>query len=468
MQQSGTYSIINNFIIANSYDEKEYVLRLHDIELDNQKFQSIKEFDSLLKERSIGHITISSDIQIDIDILGEYQDLYENLIISLKIDKNKTKPLYFFTEKGFESYLLSDNSFSDIDHIWLLFTDSSFRSRNIFFEGLSSTNEIEKIIKKNEKINGAKYVRPLNIESQKLLPHDINSWLTESEDVASCGLKSWKEISASKLLVSLGSEIFIEGEQIELLFRGDRRKIIKITKENFSNLQDAFVCVNECANWIYGDSRDIDTRHTIFNNQIISFIPEDDNTQWQAFGLIKILTNSIENTKLSYRYYLQNSSKELSKTLTDLNKTLFDYVGKVRQNTVDLVNNIWKDLTTVLGLLMLNFSIKKPDLPESFFDFLGFGLSIYLALSIFLNARMSFWYYKSLKNNLNDWRTKIYSYLSEDDWSKYALIPLKSAQQKYRMTFFFALALYIIMIGAVLIFAMEIDILGLLNKTKEN
>jgi hypothetical protein len=102
-------------------------------------------------------------------------------------------------------------------------------------------------------------------------------------------------------------------------------------------------------------------------------------------------------------------------------------------------------------------------LPESFFDFLGYGLSIYLAFSIFLNARMSFWYYKSLISNLSDWRTKIYSYLGDEDWNKYALLPLKSAQGKYKMTFFFAIGLYFVMISAVLIFTMDIDLLKFLR-----
>jgi hypothetical protein len=461
MENINTYSIICNFIMARRHDEKEYVLRIFDLELEEKLFEELKNIQSIIERSDIGHLSILGEVEIDVDISGEYKELYDNLNISVKIEKKQNDTLCFFTEKGLENYLLTENALDNIRHIKIFFSGQSFKSKSVFFEGINNDkNDIT--FPKLEKINTAKYVRPLNVESQKLLPHDINLWLTD-EKIESCNLLAWKRISTYKLFVTLCSEIFIENDHVELLFRGDRRKSINIDVKKLLQFQDLFYCINKCTNWIYGESKDVDTRHTMFNNQIISLISSDNVTYEKNSEINILLENTLENAKLTYRYYLQNTSKELSKTLTDLNKTLFDYVGRIRQNTVELVNNIWKDLTTVLGLLMLNFSIKKPDLPESFFDFLGYGLSIYLAFSIFLNARMSFWYYKSLISNLSDWRTKIYSYLGDEDWNKYALLPLKSAQGKYKMTFFFAIGLYFVMISAVLIFTMDIDLLKFLR-----
>ncbi len=64
---------------------------------------------------------------------------------------------------------------------------------------------------------------------------------------------------------------------------------------------------------------------------------------------------------MAYRYYLQDTNKELYKSLTEINKTLFEHTSKIRQNTMDLISGLWRDFTTAFGLLVLNFSLKKPD-----------------------------------------------------------------------------------------------------------
>lgn len=450
-------------IIGNkTYDERVSSLRIYGISLDKNIFETIKTLSRLLVSENIAEIVFSEEIQVDININDEFSELMNGVETTLKISKNKDLGVFFLTEKGFDAYLNSDDALQS-GNISLLFSEVPFHTTNIAF-----ANDFKKGIENNEpieksKINPVKYVRPLNIESQRLLPQDILSWLTENDSISNCKVVSWKKKSTFKILLTLASEIIDDSGNIELLYKGDRRKTVFLNKNNIYKIEDCFEIVTHCADWIYRESKDIDTRHALFNNQITQLISDSFNLDDKTQDFIRILNASLESSKLSYRYYLQNTSKELSKTLTDLNKTLFDYIGKIRQNTIDLISNLWKDLTTVLALLMLNFSTKKPEIPGSFYDFLGLGLSIYLFFSIFLSTRMNFWYYKNLKNNLNDWRSKIYSYLTDYDWDKYANNPLKSAYSKYITTLICAILLYVVMIGAVLIFTFEIDVWNLMK-----
>ena len=102
-----------------------------------------------------------------------------------------------------------------------------------------------------------------------------------------------------------------------------------------SHLESIFKNTTRCSNWIYGESKDIDTRHGIFNHQITLILPEN----MANLNISTILISALDNSKLAYRYYLQSSNKDLNKTLTELNKTLFEYITKIRQNTTDLMSS---------------------------------------------------------------------------------------------------------------------------------
>src|SRR5690606_30750846 len=107
--------------------------------------------------------------------------------------------------------------------------------------------------------------------------------------------------------------------------------------------------------WIYSEGRDIETRHHLFNNQV-TLLPSAvanyfDNDLPVAFE------RTLENSRLAYRHYVQSGNKDLTKSITEINKTLFDHMSRIRQNTVDLVNGLWRDFTTAFALMVLNFSL---------------------------------------------------------------------------------------------------------------
>lgn len=438
-----SFSILNSLSNLYEVDENESVLRFFEYPLDTNSYAILKELNQSLD--NLGTLSISDELMSEvIDINDIYKSEFDGVVATVKIVKQSRPYLWFVSPTGFNSYLKGESPLENINTINLPFLKESFSTNHIRF-----TVEFEDLKDvQNDTLSVIKYVKPLTIESQKLLPKDVNSWITSEKNISNIPFQSWKFHSSLRLLCSICSEVFAEKDKVELYFRGERRKKYCFEISDSAFYENTFEIVTLSSDWIFNQSKDIDTRHSIFNQQV-SILLSDSSTE---SDFSSVLTAALDNSKLAYRYHLQSSSKDLTKTLTDLNKTLFEYISKIRQNTTDLMSAVWRDFSTVLGLMLLNFSIKKPDLPIEIFNYLAVALCIYLVASISLTARISFWYYNNLKENLSDWKDKIYGYLSDNEFQQYAYSPLKSAQSKYKTTFYIALTLYIIMIGAILYF----------------
>lgn len=426
-------------------DEKAYLLRLYAIPLTVNTFKLIKCLNSSDYENEIQNIIVNVEgMQIRISLEDEYSEIYEGESATIKIEKKQSYGLRFLFEQGFETYLSEKNTLEEVQYVQLDFVNTSFSSLSTLFSPPSSPKLIQNLIIEN--VQAIKYTKALNTESQKYLPTNILTWI--SKNTTDKTPKAWKIWSTLKLFCSLSSELHSDANTLEYYFRGERRKKVTLNLNEKDKLSDLCSEIADCADWIFRQSKDIDTRHYIFNHQMTLALPDDANfhdiTDFKTF-----LKNVIDNSMLVYRYHLQSSSKELAKTLTELNKTLFEYIGKIRQNAADLVTGLWRDLTTVVGLLLLNFALKKPDVIEQNYHVIGFGLCLYLAFSIFLNARMGFWFFKNINNSLSEWRSKIYSYLNDTEFENFAKKPLIEAFKKYKFTFWIVVVFYVLMIVAV-------------------
>lgn len=455
--------LIETFLEKFKHDESESSLRIFEIPVDEQAFSDINMLSAYLSDNGIGSISITSNPEMDFILEEGFKDEYNNTEVTLKVQKNTSIGKFFLSKKGIEKYLNSENGLKNSQIIKIGYSDfTDFNTLYTQFRKISS-DSFSDVQDDFVAIETIKYVKPLTIEAQKRLPQNILSWLVEERDIGKIPT-TWKNAFFWRLLTALSSEVYELGSSLELTFRGERRRKIIFDTTNAYLNENLYLKLNNCCHWLYFQSKDIDSRHAIFNNQL-SLLLNDDLLNVDSDQLIKIFEDSLENSKLAYRYYLQSSSKELAKNLTELNKTLFEYTSKIRQNTTDLINALWKDFTTTLALLMLTFSQKKTDLPSYVFDFLGIALTIYLVTSIALNSHLNFWFYKNIKSNLLSWQSKVYSYMSNSEFDNYALNPLKSANQKYRSTFYIILVFYAIMIISLLLLTFEVNLLSFFKKT---
>ncbi len=433
--------------------ETSTILRIYNFPLDKDNFLRLQQLKSSIETYGLGSLSFSSnDLYEIIDLDKEFEEDYNLINGIIKINKASDE-IFFFTKSGLSIFLQKEN-LVDIRYIKLVFILKGFETYNVKFIPIDSTGSQENVNNK-VKLSGVKYVKALNSEAQEMIPKDILSWITpETDGNIKNVIDVWRPIASKRLICTFTSEFSVDSDTIELNFKGDSYKRIKLKLEEF-DASNYFFTINSIAEWIYVDGKDIDSRHSIFNHQISLAINEEIGSL-EEFA--KILKKALENSILAYRYLMQDVSKQLMNNLIDLNKVLFDYIGKIRENTSNLVASMWKDFTAVLGLMFLNFALKKPELPDIFFDALSIGLCFYLLASILLNSRIGFWFYKNLKTTLKEWRNKIYLYLTDEQFNEFVDVPLKRAQDKYKVTFGIIFVLYLILIAAILILTFEVNL----------
>ncbi len=67
-----------------------------------------------------------------------------------------------------------------------------------------------------------------------------------------------------------------------------------------------------------------------------------------------------------------------------------------------------------------------------YWNWLLYGLIVYLIVNLALTGNMGFWFYYRVKASLTEMRARIYGYLTDSDYVVYAYDPLKTAFEKFR------------------------------------
>ena len=437
--------ILANPEIKKNISETSKAVRFLDIQLDKEIFDLAKTLKNYIQQKKLGSVSISNEFGIDINLESpDYKEDY-SVVSTLKIEKSQP---FFVTKKGFKNFLSKSNEIKFTRAI-IFFSDVCSFSFVTSFCPIEN-NDINRSIQVSN-VSPIKYIKPLNTLSQNFLPVLLQEWSTDSKYFGNA-CSEWKQESTKKLYSLIGNQFLIEANFLDIDFRGERKKSIKIDLNNSQLFELSFEKINQIIFWIFFENNDIDTKHTLFNQQMSALI-EDDRNIYQNDDLLKKFTIAFENTQLSYRYLISNISSNLQKNLNDLNKTLFDYISKIHQNTSDLGQTLWRDFATILGVMILNFAIKKTDILTKYFPAFAIALCIYVCLSFFIISNSGFWYYYSLKKNLNNWRNKLYAYLSNSEFEDFAVTPLKNAFRKYRSIFWIVFSAYAISIFLVLIIA---------------
>ena len=409
--------------------------------LTQQAFEYLQKLDASLSLCGIGMMDVLTEFGTDLSIKEPLEQVNIGINVTFSISITSTYPI-FFSQRAFTKKLKSVTSLENL--YGLLFTDESFKTLTANFRGETEVLlglPLGKEVLAETGSTVEKYVKSLNEEAISFLPKSAQQWLSISNTIQP---KFWKSIASAKLLCTLCAELFIDAGVANLTFRSDRRVTIKINLLDDELLLNLYDQVQAIATWIYQEGKDAETRHTIFNNQV-GFLSITDIKLFDE-DFTAVAKHLLESSMLAYRYFIQTASKELSKSLTEINKTLFEHTNKIRQNTVDIVNSLWRDFTTAFGLLILNFSLKKPDISGEYWNWMLVGLLIYLCISYYLSSSVGFWFYYRLKASLVDMQSRIYSYLTEDEFNVFALNPLKGAQRKFIWTFWLVLICYVAII----------------------
>lgn len=427
--------------------ENEKVVRIGNFTYNENIHPFLYAVKSELNSIALGTLSLETDIgPTEID-----NTFSENFAGQVTIVIKKENPLYFISENGFIEYLSQNNHFIEKSPLRLFFIKIPFETMTYEFVPLSSKRITNEVLDTALDYEPIKYTRAIDNESSLILPKFAGQWITKEKYLDSCP-QSWKIESTKRLLSTFALEISKKDDLVSLEFKGDRRKGIDINYSNKNNdcFNQLFNITHRIADWLFLQNRDYDVRLTLFNQQMI-FLLLDEAREYS--DLERILRSAFESTKTVYQYNLLNVSKEVQKNLSDLNKTLFDYVTKVRQGISDLTSSLWKDFALVLGLFILNFSSKTSEIIKGYFNYFAYGLCLYISINFILNSISTFWFYYGLKENLYLWRNKLYTYMTDSEFNNLAIQPLGKFYRQFRTVFFISLFFYIILLIAILFIA---------------
>lgn len=434
---------VNRLLDTVEVNEKVLSLIITSFQLSERVYRFLQFIDRYLKHFDLGSVYLENEFGTEIYLTETFDAVNNDLGGKLLISKSGRSPLVF-TERYLERLLKDSNALDAV--YFLLFYPDTFITRLTKFTGRQGILSQSPVNQNTQASTNAKFTVALNAEAIRFLPVNPEQWTVgPSEPIP----EYWKKMATPKLLASVASEVLFLDNKLDLVFKGDRRIKLMIDLNNEQLLSSTHSTVNALALWIFSEGKDMETRHYIYNNQVCLLSLTEIADLYENFNTIS--GRILENAILAYRYYVQTSNKDLTKSLTEINKTLFEHIAKVRQNTVDLVNGLWRDFTTAFGLMILNFSLKKPDVSGSYWNLLLVGLIVYLCISYYLSSSVGFWFYNRLKRSMIDMRNRIYGYLTDDDFDNFARLPLKSAQQKFVLTFWIVLVCYLAIILLVIL-----------------
>lgn len=240
----------------------------------------------------------------------------------------------------------------------------------------------------------------------------------------------WRTAACPQLLMCLCDEIWRNDGEVSVTLTGPRRRRIAAAFDAIEPERDHPI-LNEVAEWIYNNGRDIETRHTLFVYELAREWP--DETPFSV-GFASRAPGSLEAAKTDFRMHVRDASKETLKSLQDLRKALVDDVGRLVAQTRELSGTIWRDLLVVLAAVLGRFSLlsssggRAADLA----NWILIGLALYLFMSIGITAFSNYSFMKISQDLQEKWKTKLYGFVDPKDFDVLAAEPMKKAERVYR------------------------------------
>lgn len=354
----------------------------------------------------------------------------EQVRISLNFD-NVSGTVCLFSQDGWKSFLLSEQGPYIVRTVRLAFADWNFKTR-----GFDVEPWVEDDIGQPAKI--AKFeVGPRRIvRSQSasfMAPVSIEPWLlVNCEHESDLGFLIWKEVASDMLARSFPNELFCDGEtQCVTLLGQPQRKL------NFghttSRTSIPFEWMQLAAKWIYYDGSDNEVRHTFLSSELGRDWPTGASF---SDGLSTKLSGALDAANLMYKAHLRSGIKDTLKALADLRKTLADDVQKLLQQAKDLSASVWRDIAVAVGVLAIRFALDGAKSAESSsaFGWIYILVAAYILISYLISVSTNLYFILILKNTQIAWRTKLYAFLDDGDYTALAQKPLTEALDAYSRT----------------------------------
>lgn len=263
------------------------------------------------------------------------------------------------------------------------------------------------------------------------VPKSVFPYLLASEaPTTSEVFERWRDLSVVRMLNSLVNEV--QSTDLEqVVITGTRpRKIKYDLKPPYS--EALFAAATAATRWIYASGRDVDTRFALFTYELSREWPDTLSLKegFEAKG-----ESALEAASTAFRAHVQETSKDMLKSLGDLRKTLSEEVTKVVAQTRELMTTMWRDFmvaaTSFLGRVVLLGSDKPLSNPWPL-EFLLIGTALFLCFSLILSLKTNAKFMAISDASRVEWRKKLYGFMSVDDFQKLSDEPINQAVREYK------------------------------------
>lgn len=351
--------------------------------------------------------------------------------VNLKFTSPPTTP-HLFTPEGWRILLHNDQAISSATSVRLAFIDIGFQTRAFEVEPWVDVPKTIECPRRNRKLDAGPR-RQVRCHSPELMaPISLEPWINAgiAPDNGQA-VEIWRDVAAQMIVRSLPNDLYREGEIFKVGLSGQPPRRLDLGLFRSNEIQ--FKILQEAATWLYLEGDDIDVRHTFLSAELAREWAPD--VTFYA-GLASRLPRALESARLVYKAHLRSGSKDTLKALADLRKVLSEEVQKLLQQSRDLSSAVWRDVAIAIGVLAVRFAMDgiRASQVTTEFGAIYCLVALYIGVSYAITVSTNNKFLAIVETSRRSWRTKLYSFLDDDDYKILADKPLGDAIAAYRTT----------------------------------
>ncbi|MDG2520570.1 hypothetical protein P7B02_03365 [Caulobacter segnis] len=401
-------------------------------------FERISELASVLAQTDRGKLAMFGSISGEVELANGDVSSIEGEAVSVRLTKKvEAETAYFITRRGFETALSDADFMRDARKIWIAEDFLPFSTRSCLYSPWGSAVEhkhLDDIFDSPQRL--------VRDQSYRSAPADIRPWyLMIPGDATSSIFAAWKEAAVRNLIFCLPTEIRASN--------GTRQVVLKGARSAFADVDlgmpqsQLFDVVTDAVRWVYDQQRDTETKFHLLNNHLALYWPE--KAKW-PMGLAGVLDHALASAREAFAFHLLDDSKEAIKSLGDLRKALQEEVARSHTATRDLLSALWRD-AAIAGAA---FALRSATTNSFTVNIASLGAAALLFASL-LTTVLSNWRFDVLAKQVRaQWRQRLYAFMSEKQWMDLVTRPVSRARWVYRVSVVPVLAVYIVLISALL------------------
>jgi hypothetical protein len=294
-------------------------------------------------------------------------------------------------------------------------------------------------------IDPRKFIRDLT--GAGTVPRTVGLYLLRERPAKESDVfRVWANAAIRYLALALVNEVWLEDRELMVSLVGPRTKRIPLGAPSVNDM-DLFQLLQRAADWVYGNPREIEVRHTLFTNELAREWPETSSLFDQFASRAE---RALDSAMTAYRAHIRDGSKETLKTLSDLRKTLSDEVSKVSAQTRELIGTLWKDFaiaaTALLSRIALLFADKKPAADSAPMKIVFVGTAVFIAANLTITLTTNARFMRIAGLSRSAWKHKLFGFLPDEDLKALAEAPIEESIAAYNQAKIVVIAIYALIV----------------------